>query len=1557
MAPSGFPPRRARPHQSFVRLKPLRGERDPRPCESSQAGEVWKGREGVFPVDLIRVEAEVVPVVSHAMAHNLISPVRKVTLRNTGAPRTGVQVQIALNDGQGTLSEPFTAHADLDQGSTTILRELPLRLNAGAMHKVEEARPGALEVTVLHEGVSIATSRQPVTVLAARQWLWKPAGLALEMLAAHIMPNAPEVSAILASSAERLRQTTGSSQVDGYQSGSENVDAIVRAIYETVASWHIRYSEPPASWTDEGQKIRTPGDLQATRLGTCLDTTLLFAAALEQAGLRALVWMLQGHAFVGWWRQEIDSWSVNADVPEVINRLSVGQVGVLETTLATEMAVPATFRDALTAAARRIQQEPDSVIGILDVWAARRSHILPLPAITRTEDGTWQTVIYQAAQHSVAPADQVVAGGETVAPAASKATRVPPRVQKWKNALLDLSLRNRLINFNGRAAVRINVSPQRLGTLEDLVMGGRAVALSPGDAFDNVYRHRDGIQRAADLPGEVLDEALVHKLTVFTDLTTDAYVTRLRNLAYKARTVEEETGANNLYLALGTLVWELGDRQLRSPLVLLPVHLKSSGGRGASFRLILDDTGASTPNYCLLEKLRLTFGLTLPTLAQPSSDAHGVDIDSALLGIREELLSSGLPFRVEETADISLLQFAKYRLWKDLEENWDALLNTPLGNHLAYSPTTQFVDPVAGPDHHDLDQLGLLCPVPADGSQLNAIAEAMAGRTFVLEGPPGTGKSQTIANLLARGIAEGKRILFVAEKRAALDVVARRVRAIGLGDFLLDLHDRDSRPARVRQQIGRALDLNLRGDTEGLQARIEHARASGGALTRYAARLHEPNGAGLSLYSAETARKAVGAGATLTLPPHVVAPGAQKTVDLLRHLMTGLPYVADPACPSALGPWSFAQVDDPDGLDVTGVAEASQVVEDRITRLNAAGPLEPVLRAASTPDQLKLLAELLEGGRPPLRLLDEARTAGWRQTALAAQQEVADYVRRAKGILGPATPVALVLPLEDIHRHAMEAAESSWFGRRRRLLAVVEELRPGLAADASVPPKQLTNLVSGLLELQTAMRQLADQVRAVPGVVIPPAWNALEGDAIALLDHQIRWLTWAADQVQPASSQEFIPVLRDFLARADPVPVHTVRALRELAEALAHVQRALSANDEDMRRWSASTGIIGQWQETGHGRDVLDPNLGSLRRWLEFRHHLRPLKEWGLEEAHHELLTGALPSAEAALALERGLAEASIVERRRSQGLAVFDDSAHNRTVSRFCENAESAREALTGALAAEALSRRSFASEMTSGQVGALKRELSRQRGGLSVRELMGRHGGLVTEIMPCALVSPDSLARFFPVDAVKFDMVVFDEASQIRVADAIGAIGRAKSVVVVGDSKQMPPTSVAEITQRLDEDEDDFESGSAIDDEESILTECVLARVQRHWLSWHYRSQDESLISFSNARYYEGRLSSFPAPTRGAADPSIDGHGISHINVHGTFLRSGKGKSLRTNPEEGSAILAEILRRFDATPPRLNAFDRCCHVQPAATRSDRIDAPRRRRCAHHCSPRNHQR
>ena len=320
-----------------------------------------------------------------------------------------------------------------------------------------------------------------------------------------------------------------------------------------------------------------------------------------------------------------------------------------------------------------------------------------------------------------------------------------------------------------------------LGRFEDEINATARITLLGSDEVKSVDVAR-GIRFGRDLPERDRELMLADKRTAFVDITAAAYKTKLRHLAYKAKTIVEETGANNLYLAFGMLNWSFNDRELRSPLVLVPVTL-TTANRGERYTLSIDEAGASTPNYCLIEKLRIEFGLEIPDLANPSEDASGIDLVGTFDAVRRAIADAQLRFRVEETVHLSILQFAKFPLWKDLDDSWRELTRNALVRHLIETPKEQFVDPVTDVPAVDLDELGTAVPVPADSSQLRAVSDAVGGRTFVLEGPPGTGKSQTITNLLAHALASGRRVLFVAEKRAALDVVKKRLEAVGLGEF------------------------------------------------------------------------------------------------------------------------------------------------------------------------------------------------------------------------------------------------------------------------------------------------------------------------------------------------------------------------------------------------------------------------------------------------------------------------------------------------------------------------------------------------------------------------------------------------------------------------------------------------------------------------------------------------------------------------------------------------------------------------------------------------------
>ncbi|MFD2094044.1 DUF4011 domain-containing protein [Blastococcus deserti] len=1469
----------------------------------------------VVPRAAVSIDVTSTPVLSYALAHNRVPVVSRLAITNPGGPVRAARVRLGIRDAEGPIAQTVELLADLDEGRTTVLTDLGLVMDPGAMLHVEEQRPGVVEVEVLADGpdggtVVLGETSRVVQVLAAQQWLATPLPLALEMLAAHVMPNHPAVPAVVGEAADVLAQRTGRGTIQGYAEGPERVDEIVTAIAAVLQRRGIRYSEPPVSWSDLGQQVRSPGDVLTWRVGTPLDTVVLMAAALEQAGIRPLLWLAGGgdgesvggrvggsHAFLGYWREERSAESAaTTDAAALVNLVDLGLIRLVETTLLTSMGEPGADLHTPVHTAW-LTGGLDHILGVTDVHRARKDGIFPLPARARDEDGVLQVVEYRPALHSAqAPPLPPV-------PVPSSRPEAPPRVQQWKNALLDLSLRNRLINYTERSGLALTVPGPALGILENVVHDGAPVTLLPADQLAEVQKER-GLTSARELPQEQLTELLVERREVHADVTTGGYLPRLRNLAYKAKTVLEETGANNLYLALGSLVWELDGRPLRSPLVLIPVVL-TPVGRTGSYRLALDESGSSTPNYCLLEKLRQLHGLTVPTLTEAVDGT--LDLDAAFEAVRTALVGHGLPYRVEPTADLAILQFAKFRLWKDLDEHWADFTDNPLVHHLVHEPTEAFEDPARDLGGYvDLDELAAELPASADASQLRAIAEAAAGRTFVLEGPPGTGKSQTITNLLTRAVAEGKRVLFVAEKRAALDVVARRLDSVGMGMFALDLHDKGSRASMVRAQIRLALEHAVAVDEQGLATDGETLRSARRTLARYADRLHDDNAAGLSLYSARTSELAAGTDVEpLPVPLPFVANASAEVLRSVRAALALLPDIADLTRPSPRHPWAF--VDSP-AIDLPATLAAAAAVDAAVREVSAVPELSGVLRRARTADELDALVHVLGGPGIGLDVIDETFTDFWTAATSAVLGEVAAFTAFRHPGLDVCTPEALQLPLAEIYVAAQTAAASSWWGRRRKLVAVRDRLAPYLRPEAKVKPKDVPAVVENLWRVQTAVQAIAGRAGSIPGLSVPEGWNPfLDGDLLAA---QVQWLRGAGAAVDGASP--FHVQLRKLIVAGLPAGTAAVEAVARLRDAVTALVGECRASSDRLADWAGDDGLVLRWSMTRPERGV--DNLMSLRRWVSFLDTLEPLRHAGLFDARTLLVTGAVRADDAVRAFDRGVAAASVAERLDATGLDVFDARAHEKSIRRFITASRAVRAHLTSALPARVLAARPFDAASGSGQVGALQRELAKQRRGLGVRQLLAQYGELITQVMPCVLVSPDSVARFFPAVSGLFDLVVFDEASQIRVADAVGALGRAKAAVVVGDSRQMPPTSFAEPSSVSDEAGDLAET--AVEDEESILSECVQARVPRQWLSWHYRSQDESLIAFSNAQYYGNRLSSFPAPTHGRPSAEPDGRGVSLVRVPGTFHRSGAGRLLRTNPIEAKAIVAEIRRRFDAVP-----------------------------------------
>jgi hypothetical protein len=436
----------------------------------------------------------------------------------------------------------------------------------------------------------------------------------------------------------------------------------------------------------------------------------------------------------------------------------------------------------------------------------------------------------------------------------------PPRVRQWKASLLDLGPKNPLLKIK-KKFLEVEVPPSLLGAIDDQLFKPKKrleLVSFEGVPFEWIhsgvseiefekwmqknlrlvspsFREIPSVQRAAESEvarlieeGEVPAAKEAETLAMLRGMILANFEkelrTKLSDIKDEAKETMLETGVNSLYLALGSVEWierkEAGgfggkskttETHWRAPLYLYPVILE--GGRGSPHTLRLDPQGEVTPNYCLHEKLRREpYKLDLPELVNPEEDEFGLDFDKMLQSIRGRLQQAKLHnFAVKTTAVLGVFDYSTFRLWKDLDESWKQMAEaSPVARHLMLTPNQPFVEPSVSPE----SRLPVLTPIAADDSQREAIQWALDGKSFRLEGPPGTGKSQTITNLLASSLAHGKKVLFVAEKQTALDAVKKRLDACGLGDFCLNLHAKGDSDTRMRKNISEALTTALDKDID-----------------------------------------------------------------------------------------------------------------------------------------------------------------------------------------------------------------------------------------------------------------------------------------------------------------------------------------------------------------------------------------------------------------------------------------------------------------------------------------------------------------------------------------------------------------------------------------------------------------------------------------------------------------------------------------------------------------------------------------------------------------------
>lgn len=1499
-----------------------------------------------------RVRADVDAEWSWAAALAGIPQIRSVVV-SSSVPLEHARVTARAWDGDVTIAEAVLGEGSMRAGDTTLDASV-LRLHSGYMATREERSGATLDVQLIDmtsDDRVLAAHSVDVDIQPPDIW-WRAQGgpgLAEAMLAAFVRPNAPVVAEIGRAAIELLNRAGHDASFDAYQkpdadSQGRKADLTATAIAQAIRDRGIGYSEPPPAWdySSEGQRIRSHEAVAAPGLGTCLDTTVLVAACLEHVGLKPLLVLVAGHAFCGYWRVENELREpVLYDFALAANLVQSGLVGLIETTALTiSSTVP--LEEVFASNERAFfRGEPSSPFwALVDVAVARRQHVSPLPVLVSLGNGDLQVVEYHPDTHGPRIETVTASERETLSELAGRLRdEQPARLRKWKSELLSLNATSPLLNLPGNAYVQpLVLPPVGLGRLEDGLHLDQEYEVRSGYAVDELLQQR-GVPNMAVAPDDDVLSRLqsrvlfVQRLKVTRGerqaISPSVMLSELRTLARRAKDAKDERGMNPLFLVLGLLRWGEGSgggvvpegTSYDAPLVLVPVRL-AGGLRGRPLTLALDSSSHVTPNHALIEWLRREHGLSVPGLAEPALDKAGIDVDGVLDNVRQAVARAGLSMQVVPEAKLALLEVGAFRMWKDLQDHGDEFMERPLVRHLVATPTEQFIDPAVDGARSSEDLDDVVLPVPADAAQAQAVSWVRQGRTFVLQGPPGTGKSQTITNMIAACVADGRRVLFVAEKQTALSVVRRRLDAVGLGIHSLNLHQEGSSRAAVREQLMASLRAKAESDPAVMEAARRQRRNALYQLQQYPESLHAMNQAGYSAYSARDTLLILGDGPSIDVTDDVVTRRGDELAAATAAARE-LPRLALAARPRRDHPWFLVGPVESEALDV-GAAQA--VVVELLEATEAASTATAVadlVARVATFDQIRQLVGLSSPDVPSASAVQTALDASWVSATLQGLGQIESAGGQWAGSLGAFHPNVVSLDIEGIQRRLVEARSSGMFGRKAKVAETLAPLAPyqgGVAVNADAAPSVLDSLLGPRRFFLQALAWVADR----PVLSMPAGWNPLVPGAVQPLIEQVRSLD---DYVRPLRDEsEWGRAVRaalvdGALSGMDPI-------LGRWESAWAQFLEQFSVVEHDLTTWLAGRGLSEAVTESriAWRGDVAD-RLIMLQRWASFRCALVPLQGVVPEVDVERLLDGSAAPDELEVALQRGVARTSLRERMHSAALDVFDGDAHHVRIDALRSSEATIRDQWPGETARGLIEGRSSASSL-----GGLQRELTKTRGMLGTRALLRQHAEAVQLLAPVILASPSSVVDLVEPGTLDFDVVIFDEASQITVPEAIGALGRARAAVVVGDSKQMPPSRRIGAAAVADGDDDELDGTEEelVEDEESILSECELARVPTLRLDWHYRSQDEALIAFSNKNYYEGALSSFPTPTlmsdaTGVAFRRVDGHYIRARGVPDpgmadrvrTMLRGTPGIGFsNTNLEEAVAIVEEVERLVLADP-----------------------------------------
>ncbi len=1314
-----------------------------------------------------------------------------------------------------------------------------------------------------------------------------------------LTPNDVAIQNTLGLVGKELQELCGDPSITDYQSGDKDKVALqLKALYNVLREEGIAYISVPASYESVGQKLRLPHDVLVHKQGTCIDLALLYCTCAEAMGLHPFLTLVKGHAFAGVFLEEDDCFPILAynDASSALTMSSEEENGILfvECTSFTAGS-SSTFEEAVLSGRRRVLMSiADPYFEMIDIQRARSYGFLPLPI--NYSDLDRAVVDYEVVEQNkvrLARKEYSHKGGKV-----SLSEAQLSRFDVWEKRLLDLSKRNQLINYkvNGHGLQLYFYDMGELYRAFEKNSGSYRLTLLEEESQPLFELPQATVEEYAQIEGDFKKRNL-HLL-----VRNKAQGLSLKFFERERKKSFEETGSNVFYLAIGFIQYfetPKSKTPLLAPIVLVPIDLVKQSKDSYSIK------GREEPpflNISIFEFFHQEYGVNCDDLlTQINFDEEDLDIDSVLNTV-ESKIKKLRRASIVRTACLSVFNFSKAVMWADVKYRKEELaknkvIHSIIEGSYACSEKEKIGESL---DDETSNPVDLALPLPADSSQIIAANDCALGKNFILQGPPGTGKSQTITNMIVNAIYQGKTVLFVAEKMAALEVVQKRLNELSLGKFALEAHSAKADKSSLMSQFEQRVELGSTvSPKEDYLALAEELKKERDELNRVIKVLHKKGDYFLSFYDAfvnyldiekEVPALAIPEAYLKGLTLNEFSEASRLSEDLYGQYVSNGGYGDNPflmykdknyvpgvskrrlsesllsyqeTLKTFLREWkSFNSLNNLDLVSSRKVVEAlSSFLEEEQRYLDCLPSMLGTEIDSFDPMVSKILlkgeAYQKELGELRLKLSEQAFDLDWKA-------DLDDYL----------------------------SLEGAFFLKkisgRKKLFKKIEAyaLKKG-----SLKGKDFPELYEDLLSLKEGENYLKEEMRK---------YRFLFGDPST---YEVRKFNFLAFKERYSLTKEFmerfsnafsLETLLCLLSKAQTFSIKGKAPLLDSYNALKEKESELEGKGFD---------FAPLLKKDYDAEKLLTLSSSCLERidylpnWCAFLSTVEKVKEHGLNFVLERIESGESLSYSLDLSYKKGvyahIMSASLIGDEEGS----FNSVELEKHVKYYKELVERFRDLTIKETAARVSASMPSINDKSpsSSQQGILNKAIKNKCRGKSIRQLFEEIKGILPRLFPVFLMSPISCAQYLSPDMPKFDIVIFDEASQMPTSEAIGAITRGKSLVVVGDSKQMPPTSFFQSKGGEDLDSD-------LVDQESILDDCDVIGMPSRYLNWHYRSKHESLIRFSNAKFYGNHLVTFPSPN----DLSTK---VKFVNVNGVY-----GEKGATNPVEARAIVKEIARRLES-------------------------------------------